>query len=522
MKRGGASDGSALHSAKLDLARNSAWNLVALFATICMHFVTVPIVIARIGLSEFGGAGLVLAVWAPLLLIGTVMGQAVTRELGNRALLSDTAGARRILEAAALVWLQSTVAGIFLLVAIGPSLLRILTGVSVGAGNWRWEFVIAGIAWAAQYGSLILQGASVAHQNFRAVAWVALFSAAASVVAIVLCTTAVPDASGYLAGLAIGFLVSFALWLAVTRVSGGAASFKPRLHRAELQSLFAFGKWQGVAQFAGTIGNQVDRYALGALASAAVIGQYNAAKRMQEAVYSVAWKVAEVLFPFFTATAQSDLTTQARLYLFASWVVMSCGALVLGPMIPLADPIMRIWVGAQVASGGAHLLRTLVLGGLVGCASNVFTYYLMGVGKNVPAALVSLIYSLLTIVLSILFLRHWGPVVAGMGLAVAGLVRLVLSFVILKVRIFIFIPVGNVIASTVVPLTVGAVLAYGWCEAPAIENIDGWGGVALAYAGISLSIAASICIAALLTSFGRSALGSVIRLFRQALCGVIR
>ena len=127
MKGGRAGASSAFHVASLRLVKNSVWNMVALFATICVHFVTVPVVISRIGLPQFGIAGLVLAVWAPLLLIGTVVGQAVTRELGGQALEHDEAGARRVVQSASYVWVLSTLFGGALLLLVGPALLRLLT-----------------------------------------------------------------------------------------------------------------------------------------------------------------------------------------------------------------------------------------------------------------------------------------------------------------------------------------------------------------------------------------------------------
>ena len=517
MKDGPAATGSTHHQTSLRLARNSVWNLVALFATVAVHFVTVPVVIARIGLGEFGNAGLVLSLWAPLLLAGTVIGQALTRELGVRAAGQDPAGLRRMTESASFVWVTSTIAGWLILALLGPALLSHFLAIGEGAAGTPWALAIAGIGWAAQQGALMLQGASTAYQSYRLVAWVTIVTAGVTIGAIFLSTSVAPSAAGYLAGLTAGFCFGLLLWLAVARVTGTARFLMPRMHRDELHSLFSFGKWQGLAQLAATLANQIDRYVLGAMASPVLVGQYNAAKRPQEAAYSVASKLAEVLFPHFVSTAHAGEAQRAKFYLLASWAVMTCGAMVLGPAIPLADAIMHLWVGPEVAIGGAQLMRTLILGGLLGCGANVFAFYLMGVGKNAPFALISLLYSSLAIVLSIVIVRHWGGYAAGAGLAIAGGVRVVASLGVLRYKILRSIRVRDLVTTSVSPLVAGAVCAYLWRLVPALAHIDAWVGVMLAYAGIAVSIGAAACIVTAPSALGRSAIAWSASILRRSL-----
>lgn len=263
--------------------------------------------------------------------------------------------------------------------------------------------------------------------------------------------------------------------------------------------------------------NQIDRYVLGAFTAPTVIGQYNAAKRIQEAGYSIALKVAEVLFPFFTATTQLKTERQTMLYLFSSWVVMSCGAIVLGPMIPLAEPFMRMWIGSTGAEGAGILLRTLIVGSLVGCGSNVFSFFLMGIGRNMPSVLVSLTYSALTIIFSIIALSFWGPYAAGVGLAAAGAVRIALSLYVIKTGILKSMLIASWCASTLLPLCISIALGYAWLNAVSPASVQGWGALLRTYAMLSTSIGLAICVAAGLTKFGRGALVDLFRIIRGLL-----
>ncbi len=61
--------------ARSSLLGNSSWNLAAFVFTLIANLATVPFVVRWIGLHDFGNAGIVIAVTAPLTLIGTVLGQ---------------------------------------------------------------------------------------------------------------------------------------------------------------------------------------------------------------------------------------------------------------------------------------------------------------------------------------------------------------------------------------------------------------------------------------------------------------
>ena len=64
---------AATSSAGARLVSNSRWNLIAFSISLVINFATIPIVISYIGLEAFGAAGLVIAIYAPFMLVGTVL-----------------------------------------------------------------------------------------------------------------------------------------------------------------------------------------------------------------------------------------------------------------------------------------------------------------------------------------------------------------------------------------------------------------------------------------------------------------
>ena len=467
------------------LISNARWNLFAFSFGLAAQFITLPFVIRWIGLPAFGQGGLVLAMWAPLMLVGTVLGQATTREAA--ALEGQPVPARRTLAAALWLCFAACAIGLVALVALGPWLLGTLTSGPSSIPGVRLAFAIAGAGWAAQQIVLVLQGAAAARQAFRTMAQVAAFSACATVLLTLSLAAARPTAIGYLSGVAASMLATLLAWLVVCRPRGPHPVALPRWHRAEAVRLLQFGKWQGLAQLTGALGNQIDRYALGMLAPAAIVGQYNAANRLQEAAYVGVMKGGEILFPHFGATASSTIADRQSFFVTASWLTGTLSVVFLAPIVPLAHSLLLLWAGAETADGGAFLLRTLVLGGIVGCGSNVFTYYAMGTGRTRPLAGLSVAYSLLTIVATIGLMRRFGPLAAGGGLLVASLFRVAAAILLTRRLFFPELDRGLLWIATLVPLVAGCAVSL-VIDASGAAMVSTWPGVVLAYVAIAAAV----------------------------------
>ncbi|MFN9451323.1 MAG: oligosaccharide flippase family protein [Rubrivivax sp.] len=496
--------------AATSLLANSRWNLIAFVFTLGAHFIIVPGVIAAIGLVPFGHAGLVIAVWAPLILVGTVIGQAVTRELAAQLATGAKQPWASQLASSAL-WLCAATSLLVgaTFVWLGPYWLDWLDQQPRDLAGARADILALSIGWLAQQGLLVIQGIVAAHQDFKTIARISAASAIAAVISTLGMVQIFPDARGYLGGISLGFVIAAlcAAWLVTGQGRLSNVSGRPSI--AACRILLNFGKWQAVAQLSGTLGNQIDRYILASIASPAIIGQYNAANRLQEAAYSGVIKVAEVLFPRFGAGSHDSAEHRLTLLLTSSWAVMTFSCLVLAPMIISADPLLRLWAGPDVAQGGSHILQVLVLGGLIGCGSNVLTYYLMGAGDTAPLAAISVIYSLLTILFSLVLLNVYGPRAAGAGIALASLLRVFLALIIGKTRLFPQARWNHLLISTALPIAVAIAIALPVAWWGQLEFVDQWWELLVTIIGSIVAIGAAIVAMTSLSSFGRSLIGSL-------------
>ncbi len=496
----------------MEILKNSLWNITALSFTLIVNFITIPFVIKSIGLSEFGNAGLFIALGSPLLIIGTVIGQSAIRIMSSKLALGDKLGAKSASVAAFYLCILLSLIGAVVFVTFFPVIFHSISSSSFDSQ----EFYIIAIAIYAQQLVIVFQSISIAHQNFKMIAAFTAGSAVITVVAIFSMVFWYPTAVGYLYGVALGFIgTMFLWWYGVIKLYG---SLRYHCKTEAHGELLRFGYWQFISQFAGSVANQIDRYVLASHSSIAILGQFNVANRLQEAVFICAIKATEVLFPYFGSISQSDIRQQANFYLSISWVAMTFYATVMVPLIALSEPILYFWVGEEVANGCSVLLCTLVIGGLIGAGTNVYANFAMGTGRNRSLTWLTLMYSLLVIIITVTAISYFGPYAAGVGIVIASIVRIGLTFFILCKDSFKFVTASQLISSNLMPLLVGLLVAGTWWSFSDIQ-ITNWFFLILTYILISFLTCTSIVLTSLLTRFGRDLFQQVINQ-RQNIMGL--
>ncbi len=492
------------------LAHNSFWNLVAFASTLVTNIIILPFIVRWVGLDAFGNVGIILAICAPLILVGTVLGQALTREISVRQLDAPDYDIHRLIMAAIRLCLVFSVLGWLLLFLTGPLIYKMLVGKAGSMPHLQIAFILAASGWFMQQLSLVLQGICAGRQNFRKLAKLTSLASLLNAVAILGATWFWPSPQGYLGGMMLGYGCILSVWLiSLRRNLYWQHLWSDKAIKTENTVLLHFGKWQGLAQLASAFGNQIDRYALGAMAPVAVVGHYNIAMRLQEAAYIGVVKAGEVLFPHFGSISSHDTATRSRFFQTSSWVMGMFSAVLLGPMAILSMPILSLWVGPDAAAGSASLLTILVLGSLVGSCTNVFVYYAMGMGQNTVVTMLLTAYSALTVILSVLLIGFFGPSMAGVGILLAGIARTVMALIITKRRFFPDLGWGEIAVNTSLPSAVAIILVlltYGhqW------SDLSSWPRLFLGYGAISLMILGLVIMTSVLVPSGRNAMERVL------------
>ena len=139
---------------------------------------------------------------------------------------------------------------------------------------------------------------------------------------------------------------------------------------------------------------------LGAFLAPQFVGYYTIAQRLEEAMYIGILKIGEILFPFFSSLQKESSDRMADLLFRSSWVLNVLAATALGALIPVAGPLLYAWTGKKSLSRPQGLLVMLAVAGMLGCASNVFAYYLLANGRSRSTALIALVTAVVTLATS--------------------------------------------------------------------------------------------------------------------------
>ena len=484
------------------LVSNSRWNLVAFSVALACNFLLVPFVIKNIGLEEFGTAGLMLAVLAPFVLVGTVLGQATLRELARHFAASEFVAGNCMFSAAMALCGASCILVILILLVFGESAVHLLSQPRMTALNWQLGFAIAAVGWAAQQFTLVLQSAVAATQRYASMAWISGIASLANVAAVACAVVKFPTTLGYLAGTSIGLLASFMIWWVLVR-RGLPWLFPLRAPiRRDFAAIAHFGKWQGVSHFAGALGLQIDRYVLGSLAPLAVVGQYNVAMRLQEVVHMAVLKAGEVLFPHFSATSGDTVERRASFFITVSWILNTIAACALAPLIPLAWHVIALWVDPTTADGAAPMLRSLAAAGVVGAGANVYFYHAMGTGQTARLAQLTVVHAIAAVVLTVVLIHLYGPAAAGLGFLIASALRLGLVLPFTQQSFDGTVSLGLLGSCTLPPLLTGLVVGAAWYRIGA-PSPNTWTELSAYYAGMFFTVAIGSIILTSATARGR-------------------
>jgi O-antigen/teichoic acid export membrane protein len=449
-----ASDGNSR------LLKNSAWNTSAFLLGVGLNLIILPFILVKLGAAAFGVAGLVTACIAPAQTFSNSLALSATRELARRLAPSQHADARHLFATALML---AGVGGVFIalvLALLGPLLaVRVFHLDGKLAGDLPLAFAFGAGGWFCQCISVVLVAVFTARQDYARVASNSMVSVVVSVLAMLALIPASPLASTFLGCQALGFAAGLVASFLLARQAAGEWLARPALHRASLMGLMSLGSWQFAAQAGGLIANQVDRYLLGAFLAPQFVGYYTIAQRLEEAIYIGILKIGETLFPFFSSLQKESSERVADLLFRSSWVLNVLAACILGALIPLAGPLLQVWTGREVAVETQGLLVVLSSAGILGCASNVFAYYLLADGRSRTIASIALVTAIATVSASAVALPVFGWRGAGWS-ACFGMVAQITLTTILMRRIFNLEDIWHRLAHFVFqPLATGIVSA---------------------------------------------------------------
>jgi O-antigen/teichoic acid export membrane protein len=443
------------------LLGNSAWNASAFLVSVGLNFFILPFALLQMGAPMFGVAGLVTACIAPALAFSSALALSTTRELAQRLMPDQREDARRFLGSALFLAAAGGLPIALALSFAGPPIARHVFNLnSEMSGDLSRAFAFGAAGWLCQCGSMVVLSLFTARQDYARLASINMVSSTVSALLMLVLVRRWPQASTFLGCQALGFATGLLVSLVISRRTLGDWLPRPGVHRGPLGGLVSLGGWQFAAQSGGAFASQADRYLLGAFLAPQFVGYYTIVQRLEEAAYIGVLKIGEILFPFFSLLQKESGERIADLLFRSSWVLNLLAVSVLGALIPVAGPLLQAWTGNEVAAQSQGLLVVLALAGMLGCAANVFAYYLLANGKSHHNAIIALVTALAMLVTSSIALPCFGWRAAGWSACVGMAAQIAVTTALLRRSFDLSDVWSRVVYFVLQPLATGIVTAF--------------------------------------------------------------
>lgn len=341
--------------------KNIAFSFATMAVVVIVTIISVPLFLAQIGAERYGALAIA---WLVLGYAGQAdfgMSRAITQRVAALRGADGDAG-----QAARAIWSALLVASA---IGVGAALLVFVVVGWFYDGPFKVDPEIAS---ELKYVALLL-ALSTPLVNIYSIAVGALLGGErVKLVAIFhllnsLCLTLFPLVAAYLIAIDLSTLV-FAAFLARLAVTAPAAAAcwqqflrqqPTRTSRAEIGNLVRFGSWVMVTGLVGPLLVISDRFLIGAILGAVAVAVYTIPFQVASRTMMIPYAVMQVMFPKLVQGTDNGSHANARKYMV---VLGSVYAVVVIGVISLAEPLLRLWLGAELDERSILIAQVIMVG----------------------------------------------------------------------------------------------------------------------------------------------------------------
>lgn len=398
------------------------------FAYPLMMFLATPAFLLWLGQEQYGQWMLLLTFNGLGGLAGLGMGAAATRDVAAARGRGDMSEAVIAVQAAFSVSVISGfVVSALLLVAsetAGPQILQ-----RVGEPDIV-RFIIAAAAlliWVEQVDT-VFTGVVRGLERFGLAARVEALAKAMLVLAALAAAFFTRDVrwviAATFAATALRLIIKFSL---AARLLGRIP--RPSGNREQMTKVFAFGKWTWAQSLGSALFSTADRFLVGTMLGAEALARYSLCIQLAQQVHTIPSAGAQFLFPAISRRREAG-EGYRNLAMKGSLAIGALGIALSLLLAIFADPILRVWVGSEIAESSAGILQLLAVAFAI-LAVNVGPFFvLLASGRERSVAVLTLTAGLAAIAVAWTSIEWTGLIGAAIGrlayamLTLAGLPQL--------------------------------------------------------------------------------------------------
>jgi O-antigen/teichoic acid export membrane protein len=363
------------------LGRYLAYCLIGPGAPMFVALLTIPRVVAGLGVDRFGLLTLVWAIIGYFSLFDLGIGRATIRLVAEYRAQERTAELRTVVKTALAATAVLGVFGSLILVLTTPLLVaRLLPANSPLTGEALHCFYAMAVAVPFISLTATLRGLLEVQQRFKLVNQIQIamgfFTYLGPLISLQFFPGLFPVVV-LLAGARI--LICGIFWLVTWPTT--PASEHSRFDRAVLRRLLVMGGWLTVTNVVSPIIVYSDRFFIGSTISLQAVSYY---ATTFEAVYRLtvfSSAAAQVLYPALSTFVALDRQKVVRLLEMGTLAISAAVFPAVVVIVLFASQLLTLWLGAEFASHSGFVLRALAIGVMVNMCAQVPMVLLLGAEK---------------------------------------------------------------------------------------------------------------------------------------------
>jgi O-antigen/teichoic acid export membrane protein len=392
------------------LARNTILNMVGLGLPMIVGVLALPLTIRWLGTERFGILSLVWVVVGYLAFFDLGLSRATTK------FIAEALGKGTPEEIPGILWTtvfsQAVLglAGTALLTLATPFIVDRFLHISPGlVSEARGSFILIGVSLPVVLVSASFRGALEARQRFDLVNIVKGVSSTLNYVLPLAGVGLGFNLRGIVALLVGARFIALGAWLWMCLKTFPVLRRNVAARKENFPPLLRFGGWLTVSNIVRPVLTYLDRFLVGAILNMKAVSFYVAPYEIVTKAGILPGSLILTLFPSFsTLQGREEPERIKTLYAYAvKYLVVGIGPVSV-LLALLAEPILRIWLGAEFARTSAGVFQILAMGFLVNSLSDIPLALIQGIGRTDLPAKLNLFESAVFIPLSWLFIKTWG------------------------------------------------------------------------------------------------------------------
>jgi O-antigen/teichoic acid export membrane protein len=383
-----------------------------------------PILVARLGLEQYGVWMLVMALAGGLGVFGFGFSEATVRYVSKFRGLGDDRTAETVIQ----VSLAAT-----MLLSLLPSVGLVLAASWLAEQAFRIPGDLQAVAIRAiraggalllvRCVELVLVSALRGSERYALAVRTSLAVKVSTVgVALFLAVAGKSVALIVMASVVIASVGVFFQALSVRRVIPGVLVV-PKFDRTVWSEIKSFGMYSWLQSLGSTLFSHADRLVVGAVLGVKPVAYYTLCVQLVQPIHGLASAAFNFLFPRMTALmGEKDTLRRQKAFRLALITNLALVGLLSVPLLVVGRPLLRMWMGAEFASQATGVLNLLVLAFAILSINVVPHYALMAAGKARFLAIVNALGGILSIAGALFLMPVFGISGAALSRSLHGLI----------------------------------------------------------------------------------------------------